>query len=109
MTKRNGKGTIHGNMLFPSEKDTIMLSRAVEERFIMVSGLWQKMMFEPIPIPMMLDKPMLLWRQMAVRHKQGDYRNTADELNAVREMAQWTVDMNCKLRNQPQKRVQWNN
>ena len=44
---------------------------------------------------------------LRVRHKALDFRNTTEEVQATREIAQWTIDVNCELRGQKAKVVQW--
>jgi len=98
---------IHNNVLQTSTQDTIQLCLAVEDRFITITGSWFRVTGEKLIPPKTLDKDMLLWRQMAARFRKNDYRNTVDELAATRRIAQWTVDMNNQLRNQPAKKVEW--
>ena len=50
---------------------------------------------------------MLRWRQMAVRHRKGDFRNSDAEYESIKTIAQWTVDVNCQIRNQPAKKIVW--
>lgn len=106
MSKRNGK-PIHGNALKPSTKDTINLGIAVHERFLRVCEDWKTIRLEEIKIPFDLDPDILLWRTMMVRFKAGDFRNTRSELDATKVVAQWTVDVNAKLRGQPDVAINW--
>ena len=110
MSRKNGKprsSTIHANILKPSEMDTISLADAVESRFLDLCHAWMRIRAVHLPIPSELDKDLLLWRTMRVRHKRGDFRNTDDELRATRAVAQFTVDYNRTLRNQPPEKVTW--
>ena len=94
----------HGNMLKPSEPDTVALADAVESRFLDLCGSWQRIRGVDLPLPQILDSDLLRWREMLVRHRKGDFRNTESELKSVKVVAQWTLDMNAELRNQkPQK------
>lgn len=98
---------IHLNKLEPSKRDTIELCMAVEQRFKdLIDSHMRIKKFMLIP-PSELDSDMKRWREMAVRFKSGDYRNTDGELLALRSIAQWTVDQNCLLRNQPIKKLVW--
>ena len=99
----------HGNMLKPSDQDTIALAMAVEDRFLDLCGLWQRVRGVEVefPIPESLNSDMLRWREMRVRHKAGDFRNTEAELQSVKAVAQFTLDMNCDLRGQEKKVLQW--
>jgi hypothetical protein len=98
---------IHYDILFPSTPDTIQLGVAVEQRFIEVCGTHLRIKGVTLVPPAALNKDMMLWRRMRVRHDRGDLRNSIDELNATKTIAQWTVDVNCTLRNQGTKRVAW--
>jgi len=80
---------------------------AIETRFLELLGSWKRIHGVELEVPQMLDSAMILWRQLIVRYKKGDFRNSLDEVMAMREIAQWTVDKNCVLRNQPLKKVQW--
>jgi len=97
----------HANMLQPSVLDTVALAQAVEERFLRLCGDYLRLRGVEMPIPKSLDGDMLLWRRMRVRHKRGDYRNTEAEVTATRSIAQWTLDVNCELRNQPKQQLDW--
>jgi len=106
MVIRNGP--VHVHQLKPSSPDTVALGQAVEERFLTVLGLWEKMKGERLVPPASMNRDMMYWRQMRVRHSGGDFRNTEAELKATKTIAQWTVDMNCIVRNQPvQKPIEW--
>ena len=98
---------IHRNVLIKSSIDTIQLGHAVEVRFVELTGSWLRIMGVELIPPQDLDKDMLLWRTMSLRHQKADFRNSLEELQATRRIAQWTVNMNCQLRNQPIKQVEW--
>lgn len=94
----------HGSMLKPSEQDTIALAMAVEDRFLDICAAWRRVRGVDIPFPESLNVDWLRWREMRVRHKRGDFRNSDAELKSTKSIAQWTLDMNASLRNQkPQK------
>jgi len=93
----------HGSMLKPSEPDTVALADAVESRFLDLSGSWLRVKGVEIPIPQSLAADLLRWRVLRVRHKAGDFRNTDAELKSTKAVAQWTLDCQCELRNQPRK------
>lgn len=94
-------------ILSDSMMDTVALAQAVEERFELLLASWLQKRGMPLLPPASLDRALLGWRMMRVRHKGGDLRNTLDEVKCTREVAQWTVEMNCILRNQPVKRIDW--
>lgn len=97
----------HMNVLQPSTPDTIALSSAVQERFINLLESYQQNKGIRLIPPKSLDGAMIRWRSMVVRHRKGDFRNSQEEQTSLREIAQWTVDENCKLRNQPLKKIDW--
>lgn len=88
-----------------SEADTIALGQAVEERFLDLCHSWLRIRGVEMPIPQSLDTDMLWWREMKIRHKKGDFRNSDAELKSTKTIAQWTLDMNSVLRNQPVKKL----
>lgn len=98
---------IHLNRLELAKFDTYQLCQAVEERFIDLTHAHRRIRGTDLIPPPSLDKDMLLWRTMAVRFKNGDMRNTQSELIALQNIAQWTLDVNCELRNQPKQIIQW--
>ena len=107
MSKRNGKPRIHLNQLQLSTRDDVALGQAVEDRYLELCRLWPAMRGMAFVPPASLDKDMVLWRTMRVRHKAKDFRNTRSELLATRTIAQWTLDKNMELRNQPAKKLEW--
>lgn len=90
----------HGQMLKPSEQDTVALAMAVDDRFLDLCEAWVRIKGVEMPVPESLNQDMLRWREMRVRHKQGDFRNTDSELKSTKAVAQWTLDMNADLRGQ---------
>lgn len=105
MTRRNGR--IHTDVLVPSSADAIAMAQAVEERFLELCRAYLGYRGQELPIPKSLDKDFLRWREMRVRHKRGDFRHTDRELNSLRTIAQWTLDVNSGLRGQPLKKLEW--
>ena len=106
-SRRTRRAKRNMNVLHSSSVDEIQLAEAVETRFLNLTGTWFRVKKEELPIPPELNGAMLAWRTMRVRHKKGDFRNSAEEYRLVKLVAQWTVDMNCKLRNQPAKKIPW--
>ncbi len=105
MTRRNGK--IHLNALVPSSLDTSELAFAVEQRFLDLCDAWLRIRGVALVPPKDLDKAMLLWRTMRMRHRKNDLRNSPEELQATKQIAQWTIDQNMELRNQKSIKVVW--
>ncbi len=113
--------------LLKSKPDDVTLAHAVETKFLELCGAYLRIKGSELPIPPVIDKAILLWRRMRVRHTckrkkcgsreiginkdgkprcmacggKGDYRHTEDELKAVKDVASWTVQVNASIRNQP--------
>jgi hypothetical protein len=94
-------------VLLPSNPDEICLAEKVEENYLELSAAYQRIRGEILVFPRYIDRDVMRWRQMRVRHKSGDYRHTESELKAVKAVAQWTVDVNMVIRNQKQVVVTW--
>ena len=95
------------DQLKPSVQDVIALGTAVNARFNDVLDLHFQTKGVPAPISASLDAEIRLWAGMHARHVQGDFRNTDGEKKATRAVAQWTLDMNCVLRGQEKKTLEW--
>lgn len=93
------------SMLYPSRRDTARLAIAVEERFLTVCARYLQVTGAQLVPPEELNADMLLWRQLRVRHKKQDYRNTYDEAEATKRIAQWTLDVNNELCGQPKQTI----
>jgi len=104
--KKNGK-PIHSGRMVISNPDTLALGVAVEERFVQLCQLYKSATGNQLTIPSELDRAMFNWRKMRVRHKRNDFRHTDSELQATREIAQWTLDKKTELCGQPSKKLEW--
>jgi hypothetical protein len=105
--KSNGKPR-HTNVLKPSQPDDIGLATAVEVKFLTICNLYKTTHGMNLPIPESLMPDMKRWRQIRVRHKQGDHRHTEAEMLSTKVIAQWTVDVNAKLRGQKEgEQIEW--
>jgi len=107
MTRRNGKPARYINVMKPSRTDDVGLCVAVEKRFLDLMGSYLRIRGVELIPPESLSNDMFRWRTMAVRFKQGDFRNTEAELKSLKTIAQWTISINCELRNQADKIVEW--
>jgi hypothetical protein len=94
-------------MLIPASIDDIELSLAVEQRFIDVCGTYQRLKHVQLTIPKDLQADLTLWRRSVVRFRSGDMRVSPDERKSLRRIAQWTLDVNCEIRNQPKQKLVW--
>ena len=106
MASRNGKLS-HGDALRPALQDEIALALALQERFVGLCGSYLRIKGEELPIPDGLNKDFLRWRCMMVRHRKGDFRCTDSEVKSIHSICQWTVDVNCAIRNQPITKIDW--
>jgi len=98
---------IHFNILKPSSLDTVELACAVEDRFLDLLASYLRVKGQPLAVPVELNADMLHWREMRVRHRQGELQNTEAELKSTRAIAQWTLDQNNLLRGQPKMTMEW--
>lgn len=92
-----GKGRQHINVLRPSTPDQALLADAVDARFRSLCQDYFRILHEELIPPPELDSAILLWRTMVVRHRRGDLRNTAEEYQAVKEVAEWTLKIKSTL------------
>ncbi len=106
MSSSNGKH-IHTNVLQPSSSDMVSLGRALHERFLDLCSTHFRVNKVQLLPPKYLDKDMILWRSMMVRHYKGDFRNTEDEKKAIRRIAEWTLKENCLLKGQEYVPLEW--
>ena len=98
MGARNRLGQkVHTKMLLSSTRDTIEFSAAIEERYIKLTHDHLRLKGEELVFPPELDADVLRWRQMVVRHRSRDYRNTEDEVKSMQRIANWTLKIRCEL------------
>ena len=102
----NGK-QIHTNTLNPSDLGHRQMLVEMEERFLTVCNRYIKKWGIELVIPESLRPDFVRWRQMVSRHNKGDYRHTEAEWESIKSIAQWTVDENCKICDQPPVTVEW--
>ena len=107
MSRMNGNKEIHNNLLMPSTVDEIELCKAVHNGFLTCCELYQKEHQMNLVPPQSLENDIFKWRTMSVRHRNGDIRHTEAEYESLKVIAQWTIDVNCKLRGQDPKKVVW--
>jgi hypothetical protein len=103
MSRKNGQAA---DTLQRSTPDDTALNLAVLERFLQLCRLWLHNYKEKLPVPAELDRDMLLWRTMALRHKAGDLRHKASEMKALRNVAAWTLEVKARMCGQPVPKVQ---
>lgn len=96
MSKQNGRPDI----LLPSNPDLAELAAAVEGKFLELCQFHRRVAGFDLAIPEWLRQDALRWRRMVLRHRHGDFRHTSSEKKSTRAVAEWTLSVNCKLRNQ---------
>ena len=93
------------DMLVKSTPYDFYLAEAVESRFLELCGTYLRVRGIELLIPKHLDRDIIRWRELRVRHRSGDLRHTESEMKSVKAIAQWTLDVNAELRNQPKKKL----
>lgn len=125
--KRKNDPIIHRSQQRPATKDEFGLSVAVEEKFKELCESHLRITRTPLLPPDDLRVDFVLWRESRVRHKRvlgksmkhgwserefarlvkrGDFTFSDDEVTAIKRIAQWTVDVNNKIRNQPEEKLE---
>ena len=108
MSHRSNGKPIHAETLKPSTPDCRELSKELESRFLIVCELHGRISGgRPLPIPKDMQQHFVRWRQVVVRHRNGDFRNSVSEWQSMKEVAQFVLDWGCKLRGQPQQKLVW--
>ena len=106
--RRNGRSIIHTNTLRPATRDEVALAAKMEEKFLDLCGSYRRIIGTDLVPPQDMDRDLLAWRKMRIRHRKGDFRCTDAECRCVQVIAQWTVDVNNQIRNQQlAKPIQW--
>ncbi len=87
--------------------DTLYLSNEVTDRFKIVVDRYYRVHGQNPPFSDEFKTTCKRWRTMHYRFQNGDYRHTRSELLALRDVAQWTLDLNAGLCNQPIQKLDW--
>lgn len=95
------------DVLKPSKPDDIHLCEAVAHRILELQGLTVRLTGMDLVIPEELRRDQVRYMRMIGRFQDGDFRHTPSEMQSLKTIAQWTVDLNCMLRGQEPKIVQW--
>ena len=93
--------------LLVSSRDLIMLAESIDIGFKEVVDGYLEKWQQTMEIPSDIKEAIILWRTMIVRHRMGDVRHTEAEKEAIKIVAQWTVDKQMILRNQESKKIEW--
>lgn len=94
-------------MLQNSTQDDILLSHEVEVRLKELQQSYLDRVGNSLVVPVDLQPDYKRFIQMRMRHRQGDFRHSADESLSLKAVAQWTVNVNSALRGQVTQRITW--
>ena len=96
----NGQ-VIHGDVLKPSNPNYKGLTEAIGNQFLTVCELYGRNTGgQPFPVPKEMEVHFHRWREMVLRHRKGDFRNSPSEWASMKVVAQYVFDWHCKLRGQ---------
>jgi len=105
--QRNGQ-VIHGDVLKPSNPNYKRLTEEIGHQFLTVCELYGRNTGgQPFPVSKEMEAHFLRWREMVVRHRKGDFRNSPSEWASMKVVAQYVFDWHCQLRGQPLKTLVW--
>lgn len=108
MVSQGNKQVIHGDVLKPSNPNYKGLTEEIGQQFLTVCELYGRNMGgQPFPVSKEMEAHFLRWREMVVRHRKGDFRNSPSEWASMKVVAQYVFDWHCKLRGQPSKALVW--
>lgn len=99
--------SLENDILMPSDRDIVELSRAVQDRFLDLCNAYLRIRGVQLVPPEGIKSDMLRWRRMVARHSVGNMHHTQSEKLSLRSVAQWTLDTNCRIRNQPTTTIVW--
>ena len=110
MSKRNGKPKSdlrHINVLVPSDRDMVALGQAVKDRLRGLREAWFRIRGVTLLMPGEIAAEFKRFKIMLRRHANGDFRHTESEKISTRIMADWSLAVNCELRNQQYIPMEW--
>ena len=93
--------------LLQSTGDDVSLVYELSKRLVGLEESWIHYKGTPLPVTEDMKKNLELYNELKLRHMRNDYRHTVDEMKATKEVAQWSVDVNCTLRGQPPITLTW--
>ena len=93
--------------LVPAKLDDVVLAGEVLARYQEVEGRHQRLRGTPLLVPGHLATAFMLFRRVVSRFSRRDHRHTSSERQAVREVAQWIVDVNAELCGVPPRKIEW--
>ena len=90
-----------------STPDDITLTYEVSKRLLDLADAHLRIRGVELAIPIDMQLDFVRFQQVKQRHINQDYRHMDAEMRSVKAMAQWSLDVNCALRNQPRKQLTW--
>lgn len=99
MSKKNNQ---HPNKRLPSDRDIVTLCAAVVHDYNSLLRIHRRVRDTDIYVSDELQKTIKMVWKLHARYERGDFRHTLSEKSALRELAQWNVNMNSELRRQEQ-------
>lgn len=93
----------HSGALHLSSLDLVQFARSVRERYNDLIHTHQRLKGAKLVIPQDLISDYQRCAKLMKRHHRGDPRHTEAEIKSLNSFAQWTLDINSELRNQPKK------
>jgi len=108
--KKNGKHKPirHPDRLVDSDADMINLCAVVVNNYNRLLGTYKRLSGTDLMIPSDMLSVQKLVTKLMQRYERGDFRNSDSEKSALRNFAQWTVDVNAELRGQEVvTQIQW--
>ena len=101
MIRRKRPVDKHKNVLVRSSRDQQVFCIAVNEKYREMCLLCRRIRGVDLVPPESLMPDIVRWRQMFVRHNQShDMRHTAEELQSLEAVAQYTLVLDKELRGQ---------
>lgn len=98
-------------MLVLLNHDQISLAITIESRFVELCNLHERttgtQLDKTTLAGFMILPAILLWRGLLARLADNDPRGTQEELQAIKDVAQWTVDYKMSLLGRPTKQVEF--
>lgn len=90
-----------------STMDDVCLGEAIETRLADLADAYLRIRGRTLQVPEILKNDFVRYTAYRSRHRKGDFRHSDSELKSVREIAQWSVQVNRALRGQPPKHIDW--
>ena len=104
--ERDSKGSLlmsrqqHVDRLELSKPDHIGLTRSVQEKVQELCGAYQRIRGEPLKFPSFLKEDVSRFRVLLDRYQAGDFRHKQSEIESVKLIAEWSLQVNSAIRNQ---------